>query len=130
MIGRRDFITLVGGSAAVWPLAAHAQQPAMPVVGFLHSGSPQGRVLRIAAFRQGLAESGYVEGQNVTIEYHWAEEQYERLSTLAANLAQRQVTMMIALAINSRSDRHPALPGGGACREGSDKHGPHRVCCL
>src|SRR5215472_16245510 len=90
---RREFITLLGGAAA-WPVAAHAQQSNLPVVGFLHSGSPECRVLRIAAFRRGLAESGYVEGQNVTIEYRWAEERYERLSALAADLVQRRVAVI------------------------------------
>ena len=83
---RREFITLIGGAAATWPLAARAQQSNLPVVGFLHSGSPQGRALRVAAFRQGLAESGYVEGQDVTIEYRWAEERYEQLAAFAAEL--------------------------------------------
>jgi putative ABC transport system substrate-binding protein len=92
-IERRKFLATLGGAAA-WPLAARAQQSNLPVVGFLHSGSPQGRERRIAAFRQGLAESGYVEGQNVTIEYRWAEERYERLAALAADLVQRQVAVI------------------------------------
>ena len=90
---RRAFITLLSVAVA-WPLAAHGQQSSLPVVGFLHTGSPQGRALRIAAFRQGLAESGYVEGQNVTIEYRWAEERYERLPALATDLVQRQVAVI------------------------------------
>jgi putative tryptophan/tyrosine transport system substrate-binding protein len=90
---RRDFITLLGGTAA-WPLAARAQQSLMPVVGFVHGGSPETHARRAAAFRKGLNETGYVDGQNLTVEYHWLEGQYNRLPSVMADLVRRHVAVI------------------------------------
>jgi len=95
-IGRREFIAALGGTAVTWPLAAHAQLPAVPLVGFMNTQSPETAPHFVPAFRQGLKEQGFVEGQNVAVEYRWAYAHYDRLPEFAADLVRRQVAVLAA----------------------------------
>src|SRR5215472_19248110 len=115
-IERRDFITLLGGAAVSWPLAARAQQPELPAIGFLNVASPEAFGPYVAAFRQGLGQVGYVEGRNVAIEFRWARGQYDRLAALASELVGQKVAVIaanggarVALAAKAATTRIPIV---------------------
>ena len=114
-IRRREFVTLLGGVAVAWPVVARAQQP-VPVIGFLYSQSPEGSMESLGGFRQGLKDTGFFEGDNVTIDYRWAENQPDRLPALVAELVRRRVTVIAAMDFSF----------GFACQVGIHDH-PHRL---
>jgi putative tryptophan/tyrosine transport system substrate-binding protein len=113
---RREFITLLSGAAVAWPLVARAQQPAMPVIGFLHPSSPE--PFRVRTFRQGSKDAGFIEGENVAVEYRWADDQIDRLPTLATELVQRR----------ARRDRGRQYPLHTR-RQGGNHDDPHCLLC-
>src|SRR5262244_3312167 len=104
-LGRRKFLATLGGAAAAWPLAARAQRPSIPVIGFLDATTAADTVYRVSTFRDGLKEAGFIDGHNVAIEFRWAENKLDRLPALAADLAQRQVAVIVGSNVSMRAAR-------------------------
>ena len=135
---RREFITLVGGAAVAWPLAACAQQPAMPVIGFFHLTSLETNRENLATFRQGLADSGYIEGKNVAIEYRWAQGRNDMLPTLVAELVRLRVSVIVVLestngALAAKAASRPRRPGdrvSAPSEAGAIQPMPPRIVCC
>src|SRR5215831_14952897 len=124
---RREFITLLGGAAAPWPLAVRAQQPAMPVVGFMSSRSAADSSREVVAFRQGLAETGYEEGRNVAVEFRWAQGQFDPLPAIAGELVRRPGAILAAVGLSARvakaaTSTIPIVFGTGLDRRGRSGH--------
>jgi putative tryptophan/tyrosine transport system substrate-binding protein len=115
MSNRREFITLLGGAAAAWPLAARAQQQALPVIGYLNFGSPEYDAPRLTGLRRGLNETGYVEGRNYVIEYRWAGNQADRLPALVADLIQLRVAAIVATGLTAASLLKLPPPASQSC---------------
>ena len=127
---RRDFITLLGGAAATWPIAARAQQPAMPVIGFLHLTSLETNREKLAAFRLGLGETGYIENKNVTIEYQWAQGQNDQLPPLVAELVRRQVSVIVVLESTNGALAEPYASCRRPGHERQDHYRHSSVCVV
>src|ERR1700730_11583117 len=132
---RREFIALLGSAAIAHPLAVRAKQPALPLIGFLSSGSSEAFAPLVAAFRDGLREAGYVEGQNVAIEFAWAAGRYDKLSSLAADLVSRQVALIVGRAAPAQVVARAVSPswgGGGRCRRagGQGRYVDHPHCAC